>query len=88
MRVTRLDGAEGPLAARRRVSRERPDAVVAPLAGGAAGLLGRSAPLISLLAAPPAGGGGSRLRRWLERRQARGSVLLVAPERPVAAMRA
>ena len=48
-----------------------------------AALVGRSRPLVSLLASPPADG-GSRLRGLLERRQARASALLLAPERPVA----
>jgi hypothetical protein len=64
------------------VRRERPDAVLAPLEGAPAALVGRRAPLVSLLAPP--GPAGSRLRTWLERRQARASLLLVAAERPVA----
>jgi len=59
--------------------------VLAPIRGGAAGLLGpdQRARLISLLTGTP-DDGASRLRSWLERRQARQSALLVAPDRNTA----
>lgn len=83
MKLLRLDGTEGPLVARRRVRRERPEMVVVPLQGGSGAMLGR-ARLVSLLTSPADGGTGGRLRRWLERRQARRSLLLLAAERQVA----
>src|SRR5712692_1907198 len=71
--------------ARRRAAREPASLVLAPIRGGAAGLLGpdQRARLISLLTGTP-DDGASRLRSWLERRQARQSALLVAPDRDTA----
>ncbi len=82
LRVVHLKEGTSSLAGRWVVRRSRPDAVVAPLSGGAAGLLRRRDRIVSLLESPPPS--GSLWRRQLERRQAQTSSLLVAPSRAVA----
>ncbi|MDQ6773469.1 MAG: hypothetical protein M3024_10840 [Candidatus Dormibacteraeota bacterium] len=77
-----LPAETGPLVGRRLVRRAGADVVVAPLAGGPAGLLRGRDQIVSLLGEPP--GRVTFLRRLLERRQAAASTLLVATSRPVA----
>lgn len=74
-----------PLAAVRillKVLRERPDVVVARVSGGAASLVAFR-PVVTILEGRPQHT-GSRLRSWLERRQARRSALLYAADRETA----
>jgi hypothetical protein len=83
MKVLRVElGTGGSLATALRCAlrllRERADVVVAPSAGGPAGLV-RFRPVVTMVAdGDPATGG---TRRWLERTQARRSRLLYADRR-------
>ncbi|MBO0684412.1 MAG: hypothetical protein J2P45_14745 [Candidatus Dormibacteraeota bacterium] len=85
MKVLTISPGSGRLAALRSLRRERPQVVVAPLSGGVAGLGLAGCTLVSLLLAPPPARRGSGFRRrWMERRQARRSALLLAPDRSTA----